>query len=220
MTVKLYGVSKSRASRNIWILNELGVSFEQVAVIQAYRLPDAQAPNAPYNTSSPAFRKINPNGLIPTLDDDGFILNESLAINLYLVKKHGGPLAPADAHEEALMTMWALWAATEVEPHSLLLLRHRRDYPVEKRDAAVAASCVDTLRKPFAVLEASLHEGGGHLVGQRFTVADANTAEVCRYAQVAPELFAEFPGVKAWIDACQARPAYRAMWAARSKEPD
>lgn len=220
MSLKLYGVSKSRVSRNIWLLNELGVAFEQIPVIQAYRLANPDAPDAPFHTASPAFRQINPNGLIPTLDDDGFLLHESLAINLYLARKYGGPLAPRDPQEDGLMTMWALWAATEVEPHSLLLLRHRRDYPLEKRDPVAASECIRTLRKPFAVLDAVVRDGNGFLVGERFTVADLNTAEVCRYAQVAPELFVEFAAVKRWIDACQARPAYRAMWDMRAKEAD
>ena len=53
------------------------------------------------------------------------MLHESLAINLYLAKKHGGPLAPATVAEDGLMGMWALWAMTEVEPHSLWLFLQR-----------------------------------------------------------------------------------------------
>jgi glutathione S-transferase len=220
MPLKLYGLLKSRASRVVWTANELDVPYELIPVVQAYRLADPNAPNAPLNTSSSSFRKINPNGLIPTIDDGGFLLHESLAITLYLAKKHGGPLAPRDAREESLMTMWALWAATEVEPHSLLLLRHRRDYPPEKRDPAIARECIAALRRPFAVLQDALSKGSGHLVGSRFTIADLNTAEVMRYAQVAPELFEEFPVIEAWLKACQARPAFQAMLAARNAEPD
>jgi hypothetical protein len=53
------------------------------------------------------------------------VLHESLAINLYLAKKHGGSIAPANLAEDALMTMWALWAAAEVESHALTVLNHR-----------------------------------------------------------------------------------------------
>jgi glutathione S-transferase len=85
---------------------ELGVPFEHVPVIQYYRLPDPAAADAPLNTSSAEFRAVNPNGLVPSIDDDGFVLNESLAITLYLARKHGGPLAPKDVREDGLMTMW------------------------------------------------------------------------------------------------------------------
>jgi len=56
-------------------------------------------------------------------------------------------------------------------------------------------------------------------VGGRFTVADINVAEIVRYAQAAPELFEKAPRVKAWLAACQARPAFKRMWAERDKEP-
>ena len=136
------------------------------------------------------------------------MLHESLAINLYLAKKHGGPLAPANVAEDGLMSMWALWAMTEVEPHSLSIAQDR---PLR------ASRRVDALRGPFAVLDEALADG--FLVGGRFTVADINVAEVVRYADGATELFKAAPRVKAWFDACRARPAYRKMWDAREKEP-
>jgi glutathione S-transferase len=219
MTLKIYGVLRSRASRNVWLAKELGIPYEQVPVMQAYRLPDASAPDAPFNTSSPGFRAVNPNGLIPSIDDDGLVLHESLAINLYLAKKHGGPLGPKDVREDGLMTMWTLWAATGCEPHSIQILMHRLSKPENERNPAIAEAAIAALKQPFRVLEASLREGGGYLVGGRFTVADINLAEVLRYAQQAPELFEQFPGVKAWIEACQARPAYREMMAERNSEP-
>ena len=121
----IYGVYRSRASRNIWLAHELGLPFKHVPVMQLYRLPDAKAADATLHTKSPAFLKVNPNGHIPSIDDDGLVLHESLAINLYLAKKHGGPLAPADVAEDGEMGMWSLWAATEVEPHALNVLYHR-----------------------------------------------------------------------------------------------
>jgi glutathione S-transferase len=219
MTLKIYGVLRSRASRNVWLAKEMGLPFEHVPVIQAYRLPDPSAPDAPLNTASPAYLAINRNGLIPCIDDDGFILNESLAINLYLARKHGGALAPRDIREDGLTTMWTLWAAAGCEPHTLQVLVHRVSKPDGERDEAVARAAVAALRRPFGVLEAALRDGGGHVVGGRFTVADINVAEVLRYAQPAPELFEDHPRVKTWIEACQARPAFREMMTERSAEP-
>ncbi len=219
MTLKIYGVLRSRASRTVWLAKEMGMAFEHVPVIQAYRLADSAAADAPLNTASPAFRAINPNGLIPTIDDDGLILNESLAINLYLAKRYGASLGPRDAREDGLMTMWALWAVTECEPRTIEILYHRAEYPESERNPAIADAAVVALERPFGVLEAALKDGGGYVVGRRFTVADINLAEIFRYAQPAPELFAAHPHVKAWIDACQARPAFKAMMAARMAEP-
>jgi glutathione S-transferase len=183
MTLKIYGVLRSRASRNIWLVKEMGIPFEHVPVIQAYRLADPAAPGAPFNTASPAFRAINPNGLIPTIDDDGLVLHESLAINLYLARKHGGALAPRDLGEEGLMIMWALWAATECEPHTIQVLYHRVSKPEAERDPTVADAAIEALRRPFGVLNAALRAGGGHVVGGRFTVADIIVGFATNWAQ-------------------------------------
>lgn len=204
----IYGVYRSRASRNYWLANELGLPFKQVPVIQHYRLKDP-IPAGTVHTKSPEFLKVNPNGHIPSIDDDGVVLHESLAINLYLAKKHGGPLAPANVAEDGAMSMWSLWAVTEVEPNSLALL-YKGTAPA---DAEIAA-----LRAPFAVLDAALARDG-YLVGGRFTVADINVAEIVRYAQGATTLFDTTPHVKSWLAACQARPGFKTMWAVRDKEP-
>jgi glutathione S-transferase len=219
MTITIYGVTRSRASRNIWLMNELNQPFSQVAVIQAKRVADPLAADAPLNTASPAFRAINPNGLIPSLDDDGVVLHESLAINLYLARKFGGPLAAASLAEEGQMMSWTLWAVTEVEPLAIQILYNRVMRPEAERDPVAAANAVVSLAKPLDVLEAHLASAGDFMVGGRFTVADINLAEVVRYTQAAPELFASRPHITLWLAACQARPAFVAMMAARNAEP-
>jgi glutathione S-transferase len=217
MTLKIYGVLRSRATRPVWMARELGLAFEQVPVIQHYRLADAGAADAPLNTRSPTFLAVNPNAVVPSIDDDGFVMHESMAITLYLARKHGGALAPRDVREEGLMTMWTLWAATECEGPALRAMQNAA--AVKTRDAAVYEAAVEALKPRFAVLDKALGEGGGYLVGGRFTVADLNVAEIFRYAQAAPALFAACPNVQGWITACQARPAFVAMMAERSAEP-
>ena len=218
MTLTIYGCYRSRATRNVWLANELGLAFKHVPVIQAYRLPDPSAPDAPLHTRSPDFLKVNPNGHIPSIDDDGFKLHESLAINFYLARKHGGPLAPKDAQEEGLAVMWSLWAATECETQALNIQYHMAAYPPEKRKPELVEAALAALPAPFAVLDGVLAEGGGFIMGGRFTVADINVAEIIRYAKPATQLFDAAPRVKAWLDACHARPAFQAMWQAREAE--
>lgn len=214
----IYGVYRSRATRNIWTAMELGIPFKQVPVMQVYRVPDAKAAGAPLHTQSPEFLKVNPNGRVPCIDDDGLVLCESLAINLYLAKKHGGPLGPANVGEDGQMAMWSIWAVTEVEGNALLVMQNRMSKPVAERDPKIAEKAISSLRGPFGVLDRHL-ANTGHIVGDRFTVADINVAEVVRYAQAAPELFEAAPRVKTWLAACQARPHYKAMMAKRDAEP-
>jgi glutathione S-transferase len=199
----IYGVYRSRATRNIWLAGELGIPFKHVPVTQPYR-----AHAAPIHSRSPEFLAINPNGHVPSIDDDGLVLHESLAINLYLAKKHGGPLAPANIAEDGQMTMWSIWAITEVEGRALEVMR----------DPKGATAAIEALKAPFAVLDAALAKSG-YLVGGRFTVADINVAECVRYASSAPQLFDGAPNVKKWLAACQARPAFKEMWAKREAEP-
>ena len=207
----LYGVYRSRASRALWLLNETGTPFDHVPVIQAYRLPDPAAADAPRNTASAEFLAVNPMGQIPALTDQGLLLTESLAIALYLAKAYGGALGPKDLAEDALMTNWALFAATAIEPAALAILQ------AAPEDAEAISAAAAKLDRPLARLD-------GHLTGRdwmldRFTVADICVAECLRYAQGHTGLVAAHPAAFAWLARCQARPAFQAMWAARALEP-
>jgi glutathione S-transferase len=216
--MKLFGVLRSRASRNFWLLSEYGVPFEHVPVMQAYRLANPDAADAPVHTRSRSFLAVNPSGQIPSLVDGDLVLHESLGINLYLARKFGGPLGPKSIAEEGQMNQWSLWAATTAEPHTIQVLYHRIGKPPAERDPALANAAVEALRAPFAVLDGALAMTG-YVVGDRFTTADINVAEVMRYAMPAPELFEAAPRVKAWLAACHARPAFKMMMAKRDAEP-
>ena len=114
--LKIYGVYRSRAARVYWLVRELAVPFESVPVIQANRLSDPLSAVAPFNTRSPGFLAINPMGQIPSIDDSGLILHESLAINSYLARKHGGPLSAINSEEEAQIAAWILWVRHRLNP--------------------------------------------------------------------------------------------------------
>ncbi|MBI1170709.1 glutathione S-transferase family protein [bacterium] len=216
--ITLYGVYRSRATRPLWLLAECGVPFTHVPVIQSYRLDHPKAADAPLNTASPAFLAINPIGQVPVLVEDDLTLTESLAITLYIARRYGGALGPQSDAETALMEQWALFAATAIEDAALNIqttLTKGGDTPEAQSHIAI---CAEKLRRPLARLQRHL-EGAEWLMGSRFSVADINTAECLRYAQGHPTLIAEFPAVKAWLDRCQARPAFQDMWAKRSAEP-
>ena len=216
--ITIYGVTRSRACRNIWLMKELGQSYTQVPVIQIGRVANPAAPDAPMHTRSPDFLAINPNGHVPSMKDGDLVLHESLAINLYLARKFGGPIAPGTLEEEGLAAMWSLWAATEVEPHSVQILYHKVMKPVDQRDPVILAASIEALKAPFKVLDTAV-SNHRFLMGDRFTVVDINVAEVVRYAMLAPELIAQYPNLKAWIERLHGRPAYKSMMAMRDAEP-
>ncbi len=215
----LHGVYRSRASRPLWLLAEIGQDFRHEKVIQAYRLADPSAMDAPINTASPAFLALAPMGQIPVLQDGDLVLTESLAITLYIARKFGGALGPQSDSESALMEQWALFAASSIETPALEMMMVQADGgdKTPEGQASIALNA-QRLRRPLGHLQAHL-AAHDWMVGGRFSVADINTAEVVRYAQLHPTLLAEFPAVKAWIEKCQSRDAFKVMWAGRLAEP-
>ncbi|MBB4104936.1 glutathione S-transferase family protein [Allorhizobium borbori] len=215
----IYGAYRSRATRTYWLALELGLDFTSVPVLQARRLENPLSADAPVNTLSPAFLKVNPMGLIPAIDDDGFVVIESMAINLYLARKHGGPLAPATLKEETEASMWSFFAATALETEALRISSTAAAGKLEAEDGkAEVAAASRLLERPLRVLDAHL-AATGFVVADRFTVADINVAEIVRYAQPATALIGKFPHVKAWLEKVQARPAFKTMWERRAAEP-
>ena len=208
--LKLYGVLTSRAARNLWLLYETGLPFERIPVVQAYRLESPET-SGKLHTQSAEFRALSPQAAIPVLVDGDLVLSESLAINFHLMKKAGGPLGPQSPAEEALMLQWALYGVASIEANALAILN-----AVESGDRAPIAAAKAALERPMRVLDD--HLAGGHMVADRFTLADLNMAEIIRYIRADPEFLAKFPNVLKWLDACQARPAFQRMWSERAAE--
>ena len=216
---QLFGVFRSRASRPLWLLGELGTEFTHTPVIQAYRLANPDLADAPFNTASPEFRTISPLGQIPAYTEGDLVLTESLAICLHIARQYGGALGPQTPAEAAQMDQWTLFAATAIEGAALeiLLVADAGGGATPEGQASMAVNA-EKLRKPLARMQAHL-VAQDWMVGGRFTVADIIVAECLRYAQSHPTLIAEFSAVSAWMARCQARPAFKAMWAARLAEP-
>jgi len=203
----IYGVYRSRASRNYWMAEELGIPFKSVPVLQASRLDNPLSPDAPLNTLSPEYLAVNPMAMIPSIKDGDLVMNESLAINLYLARKHGGPLAGKTVEEEGQLVMWTMWAATEAEPYSVALVRiyDNAQENSEAGKAGIAVAC-RSLKRPLDVLDKHL-QNQDYLVGNRFTVADLNVSIVLSLINRLQLDITRYPNVRAWLDTCLGRPA-------------
>src|SRR4029450_3646934 len=125
--LRLYGAPRSRAVRTLWMLGELGLNYDHKDYL----------PRAP-ETRTPEVRALNPNGRVPVIDDDGFVLAESMAINLYLAKKHRSPLYPSDARHEALAWQGSLWEPDRLDRSIVNYVRHTKDLPEAERKREVA----------------------------------------------------------------------------------
>ena len=194
MTLKIYGLAQSRAARVLWMANELGIPHELVPT------------NMATDAKMPAYLKLNPNGRVPTIDDDGVILWESMAINLYLAKKYGKDLAPKTPVEEALALQWSFWVMTEVEKSLLTALFATHGIGGTPKDPEKVKASYEELRRPFGVLNQHL-EGRKFLIADRFTVADLNVASVLQWVPMARLDLAPWPNLKKWLDGCLGREA-------------
>jgi len=219
---KLYGVPWSRASRCLWMLEELGVPYTHV-----------KADFASGDTRTPEFLAINPNGHVPALVDDDLRLFESLAINLYLAERYGKDgFWPAAIGDRARAVQWSFWVMTECEARTFAVLfsrggpqfekwrawtataefreTHPDDAPPTPEQAQVAAKASEAaLRLAFDVLDRALGERP-YLLGDAFGVADLNVASVLITARLAQLDLSPHPRVDAWLTRCTTRPALAA----------
>lgn len=203
--IKIYGISGSRAIRSIWMAEELKaeIGFEY-ELVKTHFIDESKTPE---------YLAINPNGRVPALVDGDLVLFESLAINLYLAKKHpASQLAPTSLDEDALATQWSIWALTELESSILTLVTRHPDVAMSPPDPEIEGAARETLDRPLAVLEAKL-AGSAFLLGDRFSVADLNVASVLWLASMIELDMSAYPHVEKWLSANLARPAYAAAQA-------
>jgi glutathione S-transferase len=202
--LRIYGIARTRAFRALWNAEELGLDYEHVPI----EIGDAGA-------RSPEFLQLNPNGRLPFIDDGGFVLFESLAITLYLAKKHShGVIYPAALQDEARTWQWSLWAVTEMDRGVNIWSLHAVRLPPGERVEAKREEALKVLAKPFRVLDAAVAQQD-HLLGSQFTVVDLNVAAVISRA-VDMDL-ADVPTLKSWLARCLARPAARKALAMKAK---
>jgi len=199
MALNIYGVARSRTFRTLWMAKELGLDYAHVKVDFATG-----------DTQTAAHLALNPNGHVPVIDDNGFVLWESMAINLYLAKKYrAGTLYPTRLEDEARAWQWSFWGMTEVERPVLTALFNRAILPEDKRDTAAADAAEQQLAQPLRVLDDAIGHSA-NLLGDNFTVADLNVASILSWARPAQIDMAPFPRVAEWLKNCAERPAARA----------
>jgi len=197
----IYGAARSRALRTLWMANELGLAYEHKNWL----------PRSP-ETQTAEFRALNPNCRVPVIADDGFVLSESMAINIYLAKKHNSPLYPADPRKQALVLQWSLWEIDRLDRQIVNYVRHSSELPAAERNAAVADAAWKEIVPALDVLEIALTKTEW-LVDSAFSVGDLNVA-----AALFRALFidlAKWPHVQKWLNRCWERPAAKKAQAMR-----
>jgi glutathione S-transferase len=204
MSLRIYGIARTRAFRALWIAKELGIAYEHLPI-------EIGGDGA----RSPKFLAINPNGRLPVIVDGNFVLFESLAITLYLAKKHlPGKLYPGSLEGEAKAWQWSFWAIAEVDRGVNIWSLHAVRLPPDERNAALREEALKVIAAPFKVLDTAVSKQP-YLLGNSFTVADLNVAAViCRAIEM--DLSA-WPHLKDWLMRCLDRPAAHEALALKAK---
>ena len=198
MMIKLYGTPPTRALRAMWLLNELDLAHEVIAI-------DLGAGEQ----LTPEFLALNPAAKLPVLVDGDLVISESAAIQLYLADKYGdrfpgGGLIPDTAEERGRMYHWLFFLMTEIEAPLWRIALHSFLYAEDEKSEAEIALAKRDGRRMIAVLEQHM-QGRSFIVGERVTVADFNAAFTLDWARE-EGLLDDAPALRAYLDAMYARP--------------
>lgn len=195
--IKIYGSPLSSAGRCYWMMEELGLPYENIPLNMREK-----------QHKSPEYLKINPNGKIPAIIDGDFILWESMAITNYLAKKHNSTLAPQNLQEEAMTMQWSFWALVDLQKPAIDWLIQEKFVPAEHRNPAIIENAKKALPQYLTTLEAGLN-GKDFLAASRFTVADLNVASVVDVLMGLKFDLSAYPNVTKWFGRCTDRAAYK-----------
>ena len=155
------------------------------------------------------FRAMNPNGLIPTIDDDGTIVWESNAVVRYLAAKYGaGSLWPEDVAARAAADRWMDWMLGAIIPPMAPVFVGLIRTPPEDRDGAAIAAGAELMTGNWRILDEHL-AATPYVAGADLTMADIPLGCACYryYALDIPH--PDMPHLMAWYERLQAREAYR-----------
>lgn len=188
---RIFYMPRTRSSRVLWTLLEIGVPFEATRV-------------EPQERRSPAHLARQPLGRVPALElDDGTVMFESAAIMLQLGDLHpeSGLLPPAGSAERALVYQWMLFGMTELEATLYRFMRAPQDAGPESGDAR-------RFREAATAFAEALGDGPW-ILGERFTLADVVCVGVLGSGE-SRGLLAPWPALSAYVARGEARPAHAA----------
>jgi glutathione S-transferase len=197
--LKIYGQPRSRAFRVLWLAKEAGIAYEHIPVGITADNPQCK---------EPWYVELNPNARVPTIDDDGFVMWESAAINLYLAEKYKCPLFPTTPQGRGRMLQWAFYIANDVEPPLIAMFQNRVLFPPEKRNAALADSAEAQLVAKLKLLEQHLAKTA-YFGGDCWDMADFMVASVLYTLVPLKYELSIYPRFDAWLKASIERPAAR-----------
>ena len=196
-TLKIWGrMSSINVKKVVWTAQELGLEFQRNEAGGQFGL-----------VKTPEYLRLNPNALVPVMEDGDFVLWESNVIVRYLCAKHSpGQLYPSDLRERFEAERWMDWQQTTFSPASRPGFWQLIRTAPEQRNAQVLSDSNASVEALLATLDAQL---GRHafVAGDRFTMADMVLGcEAHRWFGL-PQPRESWPNVERWYQGLRARHA-------------
>jgi glutathione S-transferase len=197
--LRLWGHVRSiNVQKVLWALSELGLEYERIDAGGSFgKVREAD------------YLALNPNGLVPTLEDGSAVLWESNAIVRYLFAKYGAsPAQPIDLAARARADAWTDWNAITLWPHVRALVVQLVRTPEDKRDRAAITTAQHATQTALAILERELAKTN-YVAGTHFTWGDIPVgAAVQRWTNL-PLAKPSFSAVHAWYERLKTRPGFQ-----------
>lgn len=202
--LKVYGRDNSINVRKVlWACAELGIEYRREDWGIGFRSP-----------REPAFLGMNPNAMVPVIDDGGFVLWESNTILRYLAGQYGGAalaLYPAAPRERARIDQWIDWQASDLNRSwSYAFMALVRKSPAHG-DAQQLAASIDNWGSFMRVLEQQLQQTGAYVAGDAFTLADIPIGLSVNRWFGTPFPHPDLPAVARYYELLTAREGFRAF---------
>ena len=197
--LRIWGrTSSSNVMKLLWFCDEIGEAFERIDAGGAFG-----------RTRDPAYLAMNPNALVPTIEDGDFVLWESNSILRYLARTRarGAAFYPADPRAAADVERWMDWQLASINaPMTTVFFTYVRT-PEAERDYAATAKARDAAEKLWAMVDARLQQHA-FLCGDAPTLADIALGPYIHRWLNLPIARAEMPALTAWYARLMTRPGY------------
>eukprot|EP01037_Dinobryon_pediforme_P009685 gene9685-9749_t len=199
--IKLWGrKNSSNVMKVIWLLHELGLPYERVDV------------GGPFGgTATPEYRAMNPLGVVPSMEDDGFALFESNVILRYLCNAHASDcgLYPIPPTPRAKVEMWMDFQQTALTRPQSIVFQGLVRTPPEKRDNAAITASIAEGANVWAILDRRLARQS-YVATDEFSLADITFGvHVHRWLNLDIVGRPEAPHLSAWYGRLLERPAFK-----------
>ena len=197
--LKVWGrKNSSNVQKTMWAVGELGLAYERIDIGMEFGGND-----------EPAYRALNPNGLVPAIQDGDFVLWESNSIIRYLATRYGpGKLEPADLRSRAIASQWMDWQISSFQPAFTRVFWGLVRTPSEQRDPAAIAAAKTASIDAAKILDAALARNA-YLAGNSFSMGDIPMGVfIYRFRALLPDR-PSLPNLERWYAAIEERSAFQ-----------